>query len=55
VLVGLVLFGAAVSAALTLCLDRLLDPVAAILLSSTAVVGFSEIIPQAVFSRQAGC
>ncbi|KAI8471207.1 MAG: hypothetical protein J3K34DRAFT_458445 [Monoraphidium minutum] len=50
-LVGLVLCNAALSAALPLCLDRLLDPLAAILISSTAVVLFSEILPQAVFSR----
>lgn len=45
------LLNAAVSAALPLFLDRLLDPLAAILLSSTAVVICSEILPQAVFSR----
>jgi hypothetical protein len=51
VLVAVVLCNAALSAALPLCLDRLLDPVAAILISSTAVVLFSEIVPQALFSR----
>jgi metal transporter CNNM len=45
-LCALVLCNAAVSAALPLCLDRLLNPLAAILISSTAVVVFSEIIPQ---------
>lgn len=51
VLVSLVLCNAALSAALPLCLDRLLSPLAAILISSTAVVVFSEILPQAIFSR----
>ncbi|GBF89871.1 hypothetical protein Rsub_02575 [Raphidocelis subcapitata] len=50
-LCAIVLCNAAVSAALPLCLDRLLNPLAAILISSTAVVVFSEIIPQAIFSR----
>jgi CBS domain containing-hemolysin-like protein len=53
VLVALVLGNAAVNALLTLCLDRLLNPMAAVLLSSTAVVVFSEILPQAVVSRRA--
>jgi metal transporter CNNM len=37
--------------ALPLFLDRLLNPVGAILLSVTAILLFGEIIPQAVCSR----
>lgn len=50
-LVSMVLCNAAVSATLPLCLDRMLNPISAILLSSTAVVIFSEVFPQAIFSR----
>lgn len=37
--------------ALPLCLDRLVNVAAALVLSSTAIVLFGEIIPQAICSR----
>lgn len=47
----LLLCNAACMEALPLFLDRLLNPVVAILLSVTAILLFGEIIPQAVCSR----
>jgi metal transporter CNNM len=47
----LLLCNAAFMEALPLFLDRLLDPVGALLLSVTAILLFGEIIPQAVCSR----
>jgi metal transporter CNNM len=50
-LVTLLLCNAAAMEALPLFLDRLADPVTAILISVTAVLVFGEILPQAVCSR----
>lgn len=50
-LVTLLLCNAAAMEALPLFLDRLADPVSAILISVTAVLVFGEILPQAVCSR----
>lgn len=47
----LLLCNAACMEALPLFLDRLLNPVGAILLSVTAILLFGEIIPQALCSR----
>jgi metal transporter CNNM len=47
----LLLCNAACMEALPMFLDRLLNPVAAILMSVTAILLFGEIIPQAVCSR----
>ncbi|KAL0054729.1 hypothetical protein WJX82_001540 [Trebouxia sp. C0006] len=50
-LVTLVLVNAAATEALPLFLDRLADPITAVVLSVTVVLIFGEIIPQAVCSR----
>ncbi|KAK9868498.1 hypothetical protein WJX84_001723 [Apatococcus fuscideae] len=50
-LVTLVLCNAAATEALPIFLDRLANPVAAVLISITVVLIFGEIIPQAVCSR----
>ncbi|KAK9798172.1 hypothetical protein WJX73_006151 [Symbiochloris irregularis] len=50
-LVTLVLCNAAATEALPLVIDRLADPVTAVLLSIVVVLVFGEIIPQAVCSR----
>ncbi|PNW70423.1 hypothetical protein CHLRE_17g719250v5 [Chlamydomonas reinhardtii] len=50
-LVTLLLCNAAATEALPLFLDRLADPITAVLLSVTVVLVFGEIIPQAVCSR----
>lgn len=50
-LVTLLLCNACAMEALPLFLDRLADPVTAILISVTAVLVFGEILPQAVCSR----
>ncbi|CAL5220421.1 g2433 [Coccomyxa viridis] len=50
-LVTLVLCNAAATEALPIFLDRLADPITAVLLSITVVLIFGEIIPQAVCSR----
>lgn len=50
----LLLCNAACMEALPLFLDRLLNPVSAVLLSVTAILLFGEIIPQAVCSRYEG-
>ncbi|EIE23447.1 DUF21-domain-containing protein [Coccomyxa subellipsoidea C-169] len=50
-LVTLLLVNAAAMEALPIFLDRLLSPVAAIILSVTAVLFFGEIIPQALCTR----
>ncbi len=50
-LVTLLLCNAAAMEALPLFIDRLADPVTAIVISVTAVLLFGEIIPQAVCSR----
>jgi hypothetical protein len=47
----LLLANAACMEALPLFLDRLLDPVAALLLSVTAILLFGEVLPQAICSR----
>ena len=47
----LVLINAACMEALPIFLDRLLDPIAAVLLSVTAILIFGEILPQAICSR----
>jgi metal transporter CNNM len=47
----LLLCNAACMEALPMFLDRLLNPVAAILMSVTAILLFGEVIPQAVCSR----
>lgn len=53
-LVTLLLCNAGAMEALPLFLDRLADPVTAILISVTAVLVFGEILPQAVCSRCGG-
>lgn len=50
-LVTLLLCNACAMEALPLFLDRLADPVTAILISVTAVLVFGEVLPQAVCSR----
>lgn len=50
-LVTLLLANAIAMEALPLCLDRVSDPVTAILVSVTTVLFFGEVIPQAVCSR----
>ena len=50
-LVSLLLINAASYEALPILLDRLLNPVAAILISVTAILIFGEILPQAVCKR----
>lgn len=50
-LVTLLLCNACAMEALPLFLDRLADPVSAILISVTAVLVFGEVLPQAVCSR----
>ncbi|CAL8470532.1 g10074 [Coccomyxa elongata] len=50
-LVTLVLCNAAATEALPIFLDRLADPVTAVLISITVVLIFGEIIPQAICSR----
>jgi metal transporter CNNM len=52
-LVTLLLCNACAMEALPLFLDRLADPVTAILISVTAVLVFGEVLPQAVCSRWA--
>jgi hypothetical protein len=53
-LVTLLLCNACAMEALPLFLDRLADPITAIVISVTAVLLFGEIIPQAVCSRWVG-
>ena len=50
-LVTLLLCNAVAMEALPLCLDRLADPVTAVVISVTAVLLFGEIVPQALCSR----
>lgn len=50
-LVTLLLMNAVAMEALPIFLDRLLNPVAAILISVTAILLFGEILPQAVCKR----
>jgi Mg2+/Co2+ transporter CorB len=54
-LVTLLLCNACAMEALPLFLDRLADPVTAILISVTAVLVFGEVLPQAVCSRWVMC
>jgi hypothetical protein len=51
VLCTLVIVNTLAGMALPLCLDRLLNAIGALLLSTTAIVVFGEIVPQAVCSR----
>ncbi|KIZ04393.1 hypothetical protein MNEG_3561, partial [Monoraphidium neglectum] len=51
VLATLVIFNTVSSVALPLCMDRLVSSLVALVVSSTAIVLFGEIIPQAVCSR----
>ncbi|KAI8463504.1 MAG: hypothetical protein J3K34DRAFT_462412 [Monoraphidium minutum] len=51
VLATLVIFNTVSSVALPLCMDRLVSSVVALIVSSTAIVLFGEIVPQAVCSR----
>eukprot|EP00775_Hariotina_reticulata_P005516 gene5516-5751_t len=51
VLATLVICNTAASMALPLCLDRLVNVAVALVLSTTAIVLFGEILPQAVCSR----
>lgn len=53
-LVTLLLCNAVAMTALPLFIDRLADPVTAIVISVTAVLVFGEILPQALCSRCAG-
>jgi metal transporter CNNM len=50
-LVALLLFNAAAYETLPIFLDRLLNPLAAILISVTAILAFGEILPQALCKR----
>lgn len=50
-LVTLLLCNAGAMEALPVLLDRLVHPLAAIIISVTAVLAFGEIIPQALCSR----
>ncbi|GBF96396.1 hypothetical protein Rsub_09195 [Raphidocelis subcapitata] len=51
VLATLVIFNTVSSVALPLCMDRLVSSLVALIVSSTAIVLFGEIMPQAVCSR----
>lgn len=53
-LVTLLLNNAAAMEALPIFLDKLVDPVTAIIVSVTAVLFFGEIIPQSICSRRVG-